>query len=149
ELKLAGWKIDSDCIKEVEVRGMPNATGIGYVDYVLYGDNGKPLAVVEAKKTSVDPIQGAHQAKLYADCLQAQYGQRPLIFITNGFEIYLIDDYEGYPKRKVSGFFTKDELQLIVDRRRLKKSLVNINTEINRNITDRYYQIEAVTAVCE
>ncbi len=149
ELKLAGWRIDSDCIKEVEVRGMPNATGIGYVDYVLYGDNGKPLAVVEAKKTSADPIQGAHQAKLYADCLQAQYGQRPLIFITNGFEIYFIDDYEGYPKRKVSGFFTKDELQLIVDRRRLKKPLVNINTEINRNITDRYYQIEAVTAVCD
>lgn len=147
ELKLAGWKINSDCIKEVEVKGMPNATGIGYVDYVLYGNNGRPLAVVEAKRTSADPIQGTQQAKLYADCLEKEYGQRPFIFITNGFEIYFIDDYEGYPKRRVSGFFTKDELQLKVDRRKLKKPLVNI--EINEDITNRYYQIEAVTAVCD
>lgn len=147
ELKLAGWSIGSNCIEEVEVSGMPNATGIGYVDYVLFGDNGKPLAVVEAKKASVDPIKGSQQAKLYADCLQNQYRKRPLIFITNGFDVYFIDDYSGHPRRKVSGFFTKDELQLIVDRRSMRKPLVNI--EINQNITNRYYQIEAITSVCD
>ncbi|MDK2788424.1 MAG: type restriction enzyme subunit [Epulopiscium sp.] len=147
ELKLAGWNIGSDCLQEVRVEGMPNPTGTGYVDYVLYGDNGKPLAVVEAKKTSVDPIAGSQQAKLYADCLQNQYLQRPLIFTTNGFEIHFTDDVAGYPSRRVSGFFTKDELQLIVDRRTLKKSLNNV--VINDNITNRYYQKEAIMAVCD
>lgn len=147
ELKLAGWNIGSDCIEEVEVTGMPNATGFGYVDYVLFGDNGKPLAVIEAKKASVDPVKGSQQAKLYADCLQKQYNQRPLIFTTNGFEIFFTDDYAGYPRRQVSGFFTKDELQLIIDRRQLKKPLKNI--KINDDITNRYYQKEAVMAVCD
>jgi type I site-specific restriction endonuclease len=34
-----------------EVKGMPNAPGVGYVDYVLRGDDGKRLALVEAKRT--------------------------------------------------------------------------------------------------
>lgn len=147
ELKEAGWNIGTDCLEEVEVKGMPNATGIGYVDYVLYGNNGKPLAVVEAKKTSVDSMKGSQQAKLYADCLQNQYNQRPLIFTTNGFEVFSTDDSLGYPGRQVAGIFTKDELQLAVDRRKNLKSLVNL--EINDNITNRPYQKEAVTAVCE
>jgi len=100
------------------VEGMPNVTGTYFVDYVLYGNNGKPLAVVEAKKTSKDPNVGSQQAKLYADSLENQYRQRPLIFTTNGVEINYINDAENYPQRSVSGIFTKDELQLIVDRRR-------------------------------
>jgi type I restriction enzyme R subunit len=147
ELKLAGWNIGVDCREEVEVYGMPNASGTGYVDYVLYGDNGKPLAVVEAKKASVDPIVGSQQAKLYADCLENEYGQRPIIFTTNGFEIFLTDDYEGYPTRRVFGIYTKDELQLLVDRRKIKKPLRKI--DINDDITDRTYQKVAITEVCE
>ncbi|MGB3926454.1 MAG: DEAD/DEAH box helicase family protein [Caldicoprobacterales bacterium] len=147
EIKLAGWNIGVDCREEVEVHGMPNPSGIGYADYVLYGDNGKPLAVIEAKKASVDPTAGSQQAKLYADCLEREYNQRPIIFTTNGFEIFLTDDYEGYPTRRVFGIFTKDELQLMIDRRKIKKPLKNIY--INDDITDRPYQKEAITAVCE
>ncbi|SHJ20209.1 DEAD/DEAH box helicase family protein [Lutispora thermophila] len=147
ELKHAGWNIGSDCLKEVSVKGMPNPSGIGYADYVLYGDNGKPLAVIEAKKTSVDSVVGSQQVKLYADCLQNEYMQRPLIFTTNGYEIYFTDDVDGCPSRRVSGFFTKDQLQLIVDRRTLRKPLNNV--VINDNITDRYYQKEAIMAVCD
>lgn len=146
EIALAGWTMDVDCLTEVEVEGMPNDAGVGYVDYVLYGNNGKPLAVIEAKKASKDTIVGSQQAKLYADCLQKQYGQRPLIFTTNGFEIDYCNDYDGFPKRRVSGIFTKDELQLIMDRRTSRKPLDNVT--INDNISNRYYQKEAIMSVC-
>ena len=147
DLMEAGWQIGRDCLEEVEVSGMPNKTGIGYVDYVLYGDNGLPLAVIEAKKTGKNPIEGSQQAKLYADCLENQYHQRPLIFTTNGFDIEFTDDYNDYPKRSVSGFFTKEELQLNIDRRKSRKPLECI--EIRDDITNRPYQKEAVTAVCD
>lgn len=89
----AGWIINTNCTIEEEVTGMPNSTGLGYVDYVLWGKDNLPLAVVEAKKASVDPIVGSQQAKLYADCLQNKYDQRPLIFTTNGFEFYYTNDF--------------------------------------------------------
>lgn len=147
ELEEAGWTIGKNCMEEVEVQGMPNATGKGYVDYVLYGKDRIPLAVVEAKRASVDPIVGSQQAKLYADCLQNQYGVRPLIFTTNGFETYYTNDYAGFAKRRVAGFFTQEELQLEIDRRKTRKPLENL--EISDEITNRPYQKEAVTAVCD
>ena len=147
QLKEAGWIIGSNCTIEEPVTGMPNPTGIGYVDYVLWGKDNLPLAVVEAKKTSVDTIVGSQQAKLYADCLQNKYGQRPLIFTANGFEFNYTNDACGYPRRDVSGFFTQEELQLEVDRRKLRKPLEKI--EISDKITNRPYQKEAVTAVCD
>jgi type I restriction enzyme R subunit len=147
ELKLAGWDFKKDIGEEVELFGMPNKSENGFADYVLYGDNGKPLAVVEAKRSSKDPKIGQQQAKLYADCLEKQYNQRPVIFFTNGFESYIWDDYNGYSERRVYGFFQKDELQLIIDRRSSKKGLRDIN--IKDSITNRYYQKEAITAVCE
>ncbi len=146
DLKEAGWVFDQDCIEEYEVQGMPFGSGTGYVDYVLFADNGKPLAVVEAKRTSKDPYEGQQQAKLYADCLQEKFQQRPIIFYTNGFETHLWDDC-AYPPRRVAGFYTKDELQLIVNRRSSRIGLDNI--QINNLITDRYYQKEAIKAVCE
>ncbi|MFD0619697.1 DEAD/DEAH box helicase family protein [Paenibacillus sp. GCM10027629] len=146
ELKLAGWELGRDCISEVPVEGMPNATGKGFVDYVLYGSNGKPLAVIEAKKTGVDPIVGSQQAKLYADCLENQYGQRPVIFTTNGFDINLFDDAEGYPMRRVAAIFTKEELQRMVDRRSSKLPFTTV--EIDENISNRYYQKQAIMDVC-
>ncbi len=147
DLKEAGWVIGTDCLEEVEVAGMPNSAGIGFIDYVLYGNDGLPLAVVEAKRTSKDPIVGSQQAKLYADCLQNKYIRRPFIFTSNGFEVFLTDDLAGYPRRKVFGVFTKEELQLLIDRRDILKPLNNI--EINDAITNRPYQKEAITRVCE
>lgn len=147
ELQEAGWIIGGNCTVEEPVTGMPNATGMGYADYVLWGKDHLPLAVVEAKKASVDPMVGSQQAKLYADCLQNQYGRRPLIFTTNGFEFFYTNDACGFPRREVSGFFTQDELQLEIDRRKQRKPLENI--EISDKITNRPYQKEAVTAVCD
>ena len=145
DLKIAGW--DSTNIREeVEVKGMPNTQEAGYVDYVLYGENGKPLAVVEAKRTSKDAKIGQQQAKLYADCLEKEYAQRPIIYYTNGKEIYMWDDV-SYPERKVSGYYTQDELQLLIKRRDSKENLEHIY--IANNIANRPYQLEAVKKVCE
>ena len=145
DLKIAGW--DSTNIREeVEVKGMPNTQEAGYVDYVLYGENGKPLAVVEAKRTSKDAKIGQQQAKLYADCLEKEYAQRPIIYYTNGKEIYMWDDV-SYPERKVSGYYTQDELQLLIKRRDSKENLEHIF--IANNIANRPYQLEAVKKVCE
>ena len=102
DLERAGWPLDRQQDREYEVTGMPNESGIGYADYVLWGDDGKPLAVVEAKKTTVDPAKGQQQAKLYADCLEEMHGQRPVIFYTNGYETHLWDDL-AYPPRRVAG----------------------------------------------
>ena len=145
DLKIAGW--DSTNIREeVEVKGMPNTQEIGHVDYVLYGENGKPLAVIEAKRTSKDAKIGQQQAKLYADCLEKEYAQRPIIYYTNGKEIYMWDDV-SYPERKVSGFYTQDELQLLIKRRDSKENLEHIF--IANDIANRPYQLEAVKKVCE
>src|SRR5699024_8674366 len=146
DLKLAGWSFGKDIIEEYEVTGMPNDKGVGYVDYVLFGDNGKPLAVVEAKRTSIDINQGKQQAKLYADCLEKMHGQRPVIFLTNGFESRIWDDFE-YPDRKVSGIYAKSDLVKLMERRHLKTPLENIM--IKDNITNRAYQKEAIINVCE
>ena len=144
ELKLSGWTFGKDVGIEVEIPGMPNNSGVGFADYVLYGDNGKPLAVVEAKRTSVDEKKGEQQAKLYADCLEKQYGQRPIIFLSNGFNYWIWDDCG---QRRAFGFYKKSELQLIIDRRTSKKNLNNI--KISDDISNRYYQKEAITAVAE
>jgi len=144
DLKLAGWEFNKDIVREYPVSGMPNQTGKGYADYVLFGENGKPLAVVEAKRTSKDAKIGRQQAKLYADCIEKMTGTRPVIFYTNGFETYIW--HEPYPPRKVSGFYNKEELSLLLNRREMKRQLNNIR--VNDNITNRYYQKEAILAVC-
>ena len=117
----AGWPLDEDRDREYEVHGMPTRNGVGYVDYVLWGDDGKPLGLVEAKRTRRDPREGRQQAKLYADCLEQEFGQRPAIFYTNGYETWLWDD-ERYPPRGVQGFHTKDELALLINRRMSRRA---------------------------
>lgn len=145
----AGWQPTDKNVVEYPVVGMPingdNISGKGKVDYVLWGDNGLPLAVVEAKRTTRDAKVGAHQAKLYADCLEQMHGQRPLIFYTNGFNTWLWDDTD-YPPRSVCGFYTKDELQTLVNRRTQKHPL---SIQPIPDIADRYYQQEAIHAVTE
>lgn len=145
DLKAMGWKFGDDCIEEYPVIGMPSDTGDGRVDYVLFGDNGRPLAVVEAKRTSVDPKVGCHQAKLYADCLERMTGQRPLLFYTNGYQTWFWDD-TNYPERKVYSVFAKEDLQRIINRRELRISFDHLT--INPEITDRYYQKTAIQRVC-
>ena len=146
ELKLAGWDFETNITEELKLSGMPNVHQEGYADYVLFGKNGLPLAVVEAKKTSVDPRVGQNQAKLYADCIEKEYHQRPVIYYTNGFEIYMWDDM-NYAPRKVAGFYTQDELQLLVNRRNSRQSLEHIY--VQDKITNREYQLEAIKSVCE
>ncbi len=146
DLEIAGWEINKNMVEELPVTGMPNVSGDGFVDYVLMGANGKPVALVEAKRTSKDARVGQQQAKIYADCLENKYGQRPVIFFTNGFDIYMWDDC-NYPYRKVSGYYTQEQLQLLIDRRTLKKDLKNIS--IDDTITNRTYQQEAIKAFCD
>ena len=123
-----------------------NPSGIGYVDYVLWGDDGKPLAVVEAKKTMANAKKGKQQAVLYANCLQQMTGQRPIIFYTNGFETFIWDDL-FYTEREILGFYTKDELQLLIDRRTTRKDLRTF--KVDKNIAGRAYQLEAIKRVSE
>jgi len=145
-LEQAGWEIGTNCLEEVEVQGMPNPSGTGFVDYVLYADNGLPLAVVEAKRTSVDPQVGKPQAKLYADCLEKQHGVRPLIYYTNGFTTYFWDDAHAH-ERTVFGFFTKDELDTINYQKQHRESLKGVSPK--DEIADRVYQKKAIQAVCD
>lgn len=150
-LKEAGWN-DLRIGRELEFEVtdcMPASTNPsrkGYIDYALWGKDGKPLAVIEAKKTILDARKGRHQAELYANCLEQKYGQRPIIFYTNGFETYIWDD-TFYIDREVSGFYTQDELQLLIDRRKTRKDL-RLYT-VNKNIAGRDYQIEAIRRVAE
>ena len=149
DLKLMGWKFtgtDTDVQEEYPVQGMSGVVGqMGYCDYVLFGKDGLPLAVIEAKRTSKDPNIGRKQAVLYADCLERKFGRRPMMFTTNGFETYYWDDRSG-PQRKVSGVFSKDDLQKLMNRRAERQDLMSI--PIDDKITDRYYQKEAIRAVC-
>ena len=149
-LKEAGWdNLRQGKELEFEVVGMPtttNTSGKGFADYVLWDDNGKPLAVIEAKSTLHDARKGKHQATLYADCLEKMTGQRPVIFYTNGFQTHLWDD-QFYTDRLVQGFYTKDELQVLIRRRHERQDLRNFI--VNTSIVERPYQLEAIKRVAE
>jgi type I restriction enzyme, R subunit len=145
-LEEAGWVHGQSCTHEHEVQGMPNAAGQGFVDYVLWGDDGKPLGLVEAKRSSRDPMEGQRQAELYANCLQQRYGQRPLIFLSNGYRHRLWDDLR-YPPRDVQGFYKKDELETLIRRREIRQPLSQAT--ISTAIAGRYYQQRAIRAICE
>ncbi len=147
DLREAGWEPDDADVREYPVTGMPNAEGNGFVDYVLWGANGLPLAVIEAKRTSKDPAIGQQQAKLYADCLQAMTGRRPVIFYSNGYETWLWDDAAGYPPRRVQGYYTRDELELLVLRRTSRLPLAD--RPVNHDIVERHYQQRAIRRVGE
>ncbi|HEX5760562.1 MAG TPA: DEAD/DEAH box helicase family protein [Thermoanaerobaculia bacterium] len=145
-LKEAGWPLDQPRDRELEVSGMPNAEGTGYVDYVLWGDDGKPLALVEAKRTKKSVHLGQQQAKLYADCLERQYGRRPVIFYSNGYEHWLWDDAND-PPRAVQGFLKKAELELMIQRRTSRKPLAE--APVGEKIVERYYQVRAIRRIGE
>jgi type I restriction enzyme, R subunit len=145
-LKEAGWALDQTNNREFSVTGMPNKSGKGSIDYVLWGNDGKPLALIEAKRTRRNPLEGQQQAKLYADCLEQQFGQRPIIFYTNGYEHYIWDD-TNYPPRPIRGFFKQDELDLMIKRRTSRIALGT--ADINDAIAGRYYQTRAIRKIGE
>ncbi len=145
-LKEADWPLDEPRDREFEVTGMPNNEGKGFVDYVLWGDDGKPLGLVEAKRTRRDARVGQQQAKLYADCLERMFGQRPLVFYSNGYKHWLWDD-TNYPPRAVQGFFKKAELELAIQRRSTRRPLAA--GEINSAIVERYYQARGIRRIAE
>lgn len=153
DLRAAGWNVSLDessteeVGKEVDVTNQPTPTGNGRVDYVLWDDDGKPLAVIEAKAAKHSAEKGREQAKIYADALETQYGQRPVIFYSNGYDIRILDDAQGYNSRKLYGYYSKDSLQYLIKQRNLKKDLNQ--TPIDTNVAGRLYQMETISRVCE
>ena len=145
DLAYAGWDLGRNVETEVEIEGMPNDEGKGYIDYVLNGKDGKPLAIVEAKRTMYGAKKGLQQARLYASCLKAKYGYLPFIFLSNGFETFFCDD-ETSPERPCSGVFGRDDLQRMMNRRGSTLPLASMR--VNEAISGRYYQIEAIKAIC-
>ena len=151
-LREAGWDVlETEGVAlpakagvEIEVQGMPNASGIGRCDYVLYGRDGKPLAVVEAKKTSISPEKGRHQVDLYGECFKAVYGYKPVLYYTNGYTTKVIDGV--YPDRTVIAFHTLEELERMIQRR-ARKDITDL--KINDEISGRPYQKIAITSLCE
>lgn len=152
-LLAAGWNVgasgaNTEQVKqEVALTGIRSGSGNGRADYVLYGDDGKPLAVIEAKRTAKDVKEGAEQAREYADAIEKETGARPVIFFTNGADTFLWDDAQKSPWRKIYGFYSKDSLEYLVHQRVGKKALATV--EPNLAIADRMYQLEAVKRVCE
>ena len=158
QLRAAGWNIDdkTQVIEEFDIKvELPGGVkeprtqyeGHQFSDYVLLGKNGKPLAVVEAKKTSRDAALGREQAKQYCYNIQKeQGGELPFCFYTNGLETYFWD-LDNYPPRKVVGFPTRDDLERFEYIRRNRKPLTQ--ELINTAIAGRDYQIRAIRSVLE
>lgn len=141
----AGWTEGEDWINEVKIPGMPNKSEAGYADYVLYDDAHRPLALIEAKRTCADVSEGRQQAKLYADLLEKEYGRRPVVFLTNGFETRIVDGQ--YPERKCATIYSKRDLDKWFNLLTMRTSLRNI--VIDKDIAGRYYQEAAIKAVCD
>ena len=130
---------------EIKVEGMPTPSGIGYCDYVLFSKGGKPLAVVEAKSTIQNAGKGRKQAIMYADCLEAKYGVRPVIYYTNGYVTKVIDGL-GYPDREVISFHSHDDLEYLIQKRG-RADITDLT--IDDAITNRPYQKTAIKSLVE
>ncbi|MFV8751719.1 DEAD/DEAH box helicase family protein [Nannocystaceae bacterium ST9] len=144
-LREAGWPVDDP--KCLEVPLTFTSGGNGRADYVFWGADGQPIAVIEAKKASVDIEKGKNQAMLYADALALEHGQRPVMFYTNGLEIMLWDDARGYPPRMIAGFYTAEEVTRLIARRASEQPLADV--AIDDSIAGREYQLRAIRAVAE
>ena len=144
-LQDAGWEEGKNWINEYEIPGMPNKSEVGFADYVLLGDDGCILAVVEAKRTCADVSKGRQQAKLYADLIQKRQRNRPVVFLTNGFETRIIDNQ--YPERKIAVIYSKRDLEKLFNLQSMRSSLKYIS--VDKNIAGRYYQEGAIKAVCD
>ncbi len=144
-LQDAGWVEGKSWVSEYELTGMPNKSEVGYADYVLFGSDGRALAVVEAKRTCVDVAKGRQQAKLYADLIEKKQGRRPVVFLTNGFETRIIDN--RYPERKCAMIYSKRDLEKLFNLQSMRSSLKVVT--VDKSIAGRYYQEGAIKAVCD
>ena len=144
-LEDAGWSEGRNWINEYEIPGMPNKSEVGFADYILLGDDGRVLAVIEAKRTCVDVAKGRQQAKLYADLIEQKQGRRPVVFLTNGFETRIVDN--RYPERRVAAIYSKRDLEKLFNLQRTRSGLKNI--VVDKKIAGRYYQEAAIKAVCD
>lgn len=155
-LKQAGWNV-TDRTQVIEeffisvdnnvVNEPTTSYSSEFSDYVLLGKDGKPLAVVEAKKSSVDARIGEEQAKQYAYNIQKQFScDLPFCMYTNGHDIFFWD-LENYAPRKIFAFPTRTDLERMAFIRKNKKPLAD--ELINTNIAGRPYQIQAIRAVFE
>lgn len=144
-LEEAGWVEGQNWINEYKVHGMPNNAGVGFADYALLSDDGKVLAVVEAKRTCVDVAKGRQQAKLYADLIEKEQGMRPIVFLSNGYETRIIDNQ--YPERKVAEIYSKRDIEKLFNLHEMRQPLSNVT--VDKAIAGRYYQEAAIKAVCE
>lgn len=144
-LEDAGWVEGKDWINEYEIPGMPNKSEVGYADYVLMGEDGRILAIIEAKRTCVDVSRGRQQAKLYADLIAQKQKRRPVVFLTNGFETRIIDNQ--YPERKCATIYSKRDLEKLFNLQSMRSSLKHIT--VDKKIAGRYYQEAAIKAVCD
>lgn len=144
-LQDAGWIEGKNWINEYEIPGMPNKSEVGFADYVLLGDDGRILAVVEAKRTCVDVSKGRQQAKLYADLIEQKQGRRPVVFLTNGFETHIVDNQ--YPERKCATIYSKRDLEKLFNLQSMRSSLKYIT--VDKSIAGRYYQEGAIKAACD
>lgn len=139
----------SQCIREYPVSHQPTPSKEGFVDYVLMGSDGKPIGVIEAKKTAHDPAKGKTKAEEYANGIEKMTGQRPFIYYTNGHEIHFWDDYPavGYPPRRVWGFHDLEKLHYLLFQRTNRSKLSTI--KLKPSIAERDYQFECIRRVFE
>ena len=147
-LQEAGWDIGDkrQVEREYSVTPFPNKSGKGRADYVLWDKKGQPIAVIEAKKTATDAIAGQHQGKMYADALGKMHGVRPVIFYTNGHEIFIWDDRHSAP-RQIWGFYTLGDLEYLFFQHNHRQPLSTVT--IDGSIAGRPYQIEGIKRVYE
>ncbi|MBJ7881869.1 DEAD/DEAH box helicase family protein [Gelidibacter salicanalis] len=149
-LREAGWDLNGINDKEYKVQYMPKSTNVsetGYVDYVLWDDDGLPLALIEAKRTLESVTIGENQAQLYADSLEKMHGRRPIMYYSNGYETYLWDDQFYKQSRPVHGFYTKAELQTAMFRRTHRKDIRL--APIDTDIAGRSYQMRSIKSIAE
>jgi len=161
-LKESGWKVKNraQVISEVDTKQsnfkkryykvveetLKNDLESKYADYLLLDSNNDPLAIIEAKRTSKDPIVGQKQAELYAQDVKNQTGNNLFIYLTNGYEILFWNKPYENP-RTVRGFHSRDDLERIRFQNKAKKKYSE--TPIKEEIINRPYQIESVKRILE
>jgi type I restriction enzyme R subunit len=142
QLEAVGWKIDDGQSISYE-QGLSDGK---QADYVLNDRNGRPLAVLEAKRFSDSlPLETAcQQAKTYAEQLGVDF-----IFLANGKEAKFWDyKKESYP-RDIKTIFDQENLERRIASRKLRKDILSVETD--KRIVGgqgRSYQLDAIDEVC-
>lgn len=116
----------------------------GRADYALFDRQGRALAVLEAKSTSVSLSAGEAQGRRYADLLDV-----PFIFLSNGEEIWYCDKGQDAHFRRIETVFSQDDLARRKAARDIRRSPLDI--PIDSRIAGgggRLHQSACIEAVC-